>query len=422
MDKEIQDAMQEYLPKIQAELKTRLGSNVTEVIKDDVKMAKILKSVYGATIQFPATTLLKEDIFIQFCLDNRPLLFPDVDFSNPDVQSESESPAELQKENLSDPLIHKENSYESMEDKWKWYHTTLMLIASALLWYEGMSPLLKFKGIDILLDEVKLMALLGVNSFGIFPDALSCAVLYLLLPFKRGITGTSSALIITISGLLLTNAILNLSLQAVFPALSVSAGWLSIVAALIAAGTAYWSNKWSLHPITTNSEEEIVKYHFNKWYLRVLEFLVLMPYYFFMFALFASATQAKPWLRLSVQTALFIAIAKVSAVLYPVLFITVTTIVIWVAVIIIFIVVVLLILWIVFGRNKSDDESTYTIRRVTRSRGLFDTEEVDEIRDKDGNIVGENVHKERYKNFFEKEKYIEHRDKDGNIIGETIKK
>ncbi len=414
MDKKIQDAMQEYLPKIQAELKTRLGSNVTEVIKDDVKMAKILKIVYGATIQFPATDLLKEDIFIQFCLDNRPLLFPDMDFSNPDVQSESESPAELQKE----------NSHESMEAKWEWYHTTLMLIASALLWYEGyegISPLLTFKGLDILLDEVKLMALLGVNSMGIFPEALSCAVLYLLLPFKR--IGASSALIITISGLLLTNAILNLSLQAVFPALSVSAGWLSIVAALIAAGTAYWLNKWSLDPIKTDSEEEeIIKYHFNKWYLKVLEFLVLMPYYFFIFASIASFTQAKPWLRLTVQTALFIAIAKLSAVLYPVLFITVGTIVIWVAVIIIFIVVVLLILWIVFGRNKSDDESTYTIQRVTRARGLFDTEEVDEIRDKDGNIVGENVHKERYKNLFEKEKYIEHRDKDGNIIGKTIKK
>ncbi len=419
MDKKIQDAMQEYLPKIQAELKTRLGSNVTEVIKDDVKMAKILKIVYGATIQFPATDLLKEDIFIQFCLDNRPLLFPDVDFSNPDVQSESESPAELQKENLSDPLIHKENSYESMEDKWEWYHTILMLIASALLWYEGISPLLKFKGIDILLDEVKLMALLGVNSFGIFPDALSCAVIYLLLAFKR--VGASSALIITISGLLLTNAILNLSLQAIFPALSVSAGWLSIVAALIAAGTAYWSNKWSLDPIT-DSDKEIVKYHFDKWYLNVLEFLFKMPYYFFSFASLASFTQEKPWLRLTVQTALFIAIAKLSAVLYPVLFITLATIVIWVAVVIIIIIAVVLLIWIFFGRNKSDEKPTYTIRRVTRARGLFNTEEVDEIRDEDGNIVGENVHKERHKNIFEKEKYIEHRDKDGNIIGKTIKK
>jgi hypothetical protein len=65
-----QKKLEENWPKIQTLLKETLGSAALAAAKDDQTMTSLLKVVHEA-LPFPLRMLVKQEIFVQYCLVHR---------------------------------------------------------------------------------------------------------------------------------------------------------------------------------------------------------------------------------------------------------------------------------------------------------------------------------------------------------------
>jgi hypothetical protein len=76
LDVKSEAAIEEHWPKIQQELKERLGPAGIAAVHNDQTMESTFKLVYSA-LPFPIRMAVKEEAFLKFCFSRRDKLLPD---------------------------------------------------------------------------------------------------------------------------------------------------------------------------------------------------------------------------------------------------------------------------------------------------------------------------------------------------------